>query len=108
MTLIDEEDRKQRWLGVAAFALFMLAVAFAWGAWVERSDAQAVRAFQADQCGAFEIAELRSGGVMECQPIPGRKLSAEQCKPGEVAFVRADGTQTLCLRGSQRAGGARR
>jgi hypothetical protein len=79
MTLIDEEDRKQRWLGVAAFALFMLAVAFAWGAWVERSDARALR-----------------------------EIAAEQCKPHEVAWVKSDGSQTLCLRGSQRAGGARR
>jgi hypothetical protein len=79
MTLIDEEDRKQSWLGVVAFALFMLAVAFAWGAWVERSDAKAVQS-----------------------------LAAEKCEPGEVAFVRQDGAQTLCLRGSQRAGGARR
>jgi hypothetical protein len=79
MTLIDEEDRKQSWLGVVAFALLMLMAAFGMGAWSSYSDAKAAQS-----------------------------IAAEKCEPGEVAFVRQDGAQTLCLKGSQRAGGARR
>jgi hypothetical protein len=78
MILIDEEDRKQNWLAVVAFALLMLMAAFAWGAWVQRSDARALE-----------------------------QIASEQCKPGEVAFVRPDGSQTICVQGSNRMGNRR-
>jgi hypothetical protein len=78
MTLFDEEDRKLSWLGVVAFALLMLMAAFGMGAWSSYSDAKAVQS-----------------------------LAAEKCEPGEVAFVRQDGTQTLCLQGSNRMGNRR-
>jgi len=79
MTLIDEEDRKLSWLGVVAFSLLMLIAAFGMGAWSSYSDAKAVQA-----------------------------IAAEQCKAGEVAWVRQDGTATLCGTGSNRVGGNRR
>jgi hypothetical protein len=75
----DSDDDRMPRLYMALWTLVLLFIAFAWGAWVQRSDARALE-----------------------------QIASEHCKPAEVAFVRPDGSQTICLRGSQRAGGARR
>jgi len=75
---MNDDDRMPR-LYLALWTLVLLFIAFAIGAWTQHSDARA----------RYEIA-------------------AEQCKPAELAFVRPDGSQTICLQGSNRMGGARR
>jgi hypothetical protein len=79
MTTDDSTDTDMPRLAMVAYILILLIAAFLAGAWSMRSDANAER-----------------------------QISSELCKAGEVAYLSRDGAQTLCLRGSQRAGGARR
>jgi hypothetical protein len=77
MTHDPDDDRMPR-LYMALWTLVLLFIAFAWGAWVQRSDARALE-----------------------------QIASEHCKPAEVAFVRPDGSQTICLQGSNRMGNRR-
>jgi hypothetical protein len=79
MTTDDSTDTDMPRLAMVAYILILLIAAFLAGAWTMRSDANAKV-----------------------------QISSEVCKAGEVAYLSRDGAQTLCLRGSQRAGGARR
>jgi hypothetical protein len=76
--MITDDDTDMPRLALVAYVLILLIVAFLAGAWSMRSDANA-----------------------------DKQIAAEQCKPGEVAYLSRDGAQTLCLQGSNRMGNRR-